>query len=402
MLLIEKTMNLTNIKSLIKNNTDVIGVWALMMLIFLYIMFVVKWQSDLPYHAKFVQDMLNEHRLFDNNFLMYLCANLLTLFSGAKNPIRIALVVLIASSNTAKYTIIRNVFSEWLSTKQAQWASLSLLFVFVIPVMYFLKVFGIFMSAHNMYLGYFVPNVWHNSTILCMMPFAILTYLLSVKQIENYDYKCIWKITLFLVISILIKPSFFFVYIAAFPIIMFSRYKLNKEFWHSLIPLGFGVICLLYEYISIYSGANDGSGVTISLMPLFTLSFWQSKILYILVSLALPALFVALYWKRICKDREFWFVLLMLVFAIGISWCCKETGIRASHGNFGWQVISAMWFVYYYMLKTITKTATNTFECFNSTTRGGYSQKIILALYSIHVIMGLIYLLRFLIMKDFG
>ncbi len=384
-------------RNIIKKNLDAIGIFVLMVGIFAYIMFVVKWNSDLCAHTYIAQQMLEEHRLFSTNFLMYFLINLLTFFTGAKYPMRAVLVLLLAAANTAKYTIVREAFREWTSSKTAKLASFSMLFVYIIPLMYFLKPLGIFLSADNMYLGYYVPNVWHNSTILCMMPFAIACYLLSVKQFKQYTDRRNKYISLFLVLSVLVKPSFFFVYVIAYPIIMLSQYGLSKTFSKSLLPLLAGGICLVYEYVTIYySGVNDGSSVVIDIAQLFTLDFWQSHILYLVVSLSLPLLFLCLYGRTIVRDPEFWFVLIMLVCGLGIMWCCRETGPRATHGNFGWQTIAAMWFVYFYMLKTVTNS--EAFPCLNG---GGYSQRVTLIIFGLHVIMGFVYLGKFLVTKSF-
>lgn len=386
-----------HIRNIIKKNLDVIGIFALMVGIFAYIMFVIKWNSDLPAHAHIAQQMLEEHRLFSTNFLMYFLINLLTFFTGAKYPMRAVLVLLLAAANTAKYAIVREAFREWTSSKTAKLASFSMLFVYIIPLMYFLKPLGIFLLADNMYLGYYVPNVWHNSTILCMMPFAIACYLLSVKQFKQYTDRRNKYISLFLVLSVLVKPSFFFVYVIAYPIIMLSQYGLSKTFSKSLLPLLAGGICLVYEYVTIYySGVNDGSSVVIDIAQLFTLDFWQSHILYLVVSLSLPLLFLCLYGRTIVRDPEFWFVLIMLVCGLGIMWCCRETGPRATHGNFGWQTIAAMWFVYFYMLKTATSSEVSPLP-----QRGGYSQKAMLIIFGLHVIMGFVYLGKFLVTKSF-
>lgn len=386
-----------SIRNIVRENRDVIGIFALMVSIFAYIMFVIKWNSDLPAHARIAQQMLEEHRLFSTNFLMYFLINLLTFFTGAKYPMRAVLVLLLAAANTAKYTIVREAFREWTSSKTAKLASFSMLFVYIIPLMYFLKPLGIFLSADNMYMGYYVPNVWHNSTILCMMPFAIACYLLSVKQFKQYTDRRNKYISLFLVLSVLVKPSFFFVYVIAYPIIMLSHYGLSKTFSKSLLPLLAGGICLVYEYVTIYySGVNDGSSVVIDIAQLFTLDFWQSHILYLVVSLSLPLLFLCLYGRTIVRDPEFWFVLIMLVCGLGIMWCCRETGPRATHGNFGWQTIATMWFVYFYMLKTVINS-----EVSPSLQWGGHSRRVTLIIFGLHVIMGFVYLGKFLVTKSF-
>lgn len=387
------------IRRIFKGNIDAIGVFVFMLCIFSYIMFVVKWDSDLWAHANIAKEMLEEHRLFTTNFLMYFLVNLLTLFSGADGLMRMVLVLLISLANTAKYVIVRGAFIEWTSVKTAKLASMAMLFVYVIPLMYFLKPLGIFQSANNMYIGYYVPNVWHNSTILCMMPFAIACYLLSVKQFSYYSAKRNRLIMMLLSISVLIKPSFFFVYVFAFPIIMLSRYGLHKEFFHSLLPLFVGGVCLAFEYLTIYyNGGNDNSSVVINIAQLFTLDFLEAHVLYLTVSLSLPILFLCLYGHTIVRDREFWFVLIMIICGLGMMWCCKETGPRATHGNFNWQAIAAMWFVYFYILKTATINS----EESTLPNRGGYSQIIILLAFGLHVVMGVVYLGKFIITNNFG
>lgn len=386
-------------------NIDTILVAVFMLCVFSYIMFEIKWYSDLCAHVYIAKIMLEEHGLFTTNFLMYFLINLLTMFSGSKIPMRVALVLLISFANTAKYIIVCEAFKEWTSTKIAKLSSLALLVVYVVPLMYFLKPLGIFLPADNMYMGYYVPNVWHNSTILCMMPFAIACYLLSVKQFEEYSDRRNWYITLFLALSVLVKPSFYFVYVIAYPVIILSKYGLGKETYRSLIPLFTGGICLVYEYLTIYyNGGNDGSSVVIDVMQLFTVGFWKSHALYLVVSLFLPLLFLCLYARKIYKDREFWFVLIMAVCGMGIMWCCKETGPRAGHGNFNWQAIAALWFVYYYILKTLICECKERAYSLSKSSIGKEERWLIVTftVFCVHVIMGVVYLARFIITNNYG
>ena len=386
-------------KCIFRENIDAISVFVFMLCIFSYIMFIIRWESDLWAHVDIAKEMLVEHRMFTTNFLMYFMVNLLTLFSGSKILMRIVLVLLISLANTTKYIIVRQAFKEWTSTKIAKLASVSMLFVYIIPLMYFLKPLGILLSADNMYIGYYVPNVWHNSTILCMMPFAIACYLLSVKQISEYSEKRNWLIAILLPLSVLVKPSFFFVYMCAYPIIMLSRYGMHREFFRSFIPILLGGVCLAYEYLTIYyNGGNDNSSVVIDIVQLFTLDFWKSHILYLTVSLALPILFLCLYGRTIVRDREFWFVLIMIVCGLGMMWCCKETGPRAAHGNFNWQAIAAMWFVYFYILKTALKESKEQASFY----RRGDARIITLVAFGLCVVMGFVYLGKFIITNNFG
>lgn len=389
----------------LQKNFDIIGVFSLMGVVFSLIMFSIQSESDLWAHAEIAQKMLVEGRLFETNFLMYFVANLLSGFSANIVAIRVTIVLLITCSVTAKYTLTRVILQEQVSATIARLGSLSLLFVYVIPVMYFLKIIGIFENTHNMYMQYFVPNVWHNSTILCCMPFAIASYYLSVKQFSEYNMQRNYWLSLWLGLSVLVKPSFFFVFAVSYPIIMLYKYQFTKQFWYSLLPILIGVLLMIYEYLTIYNNASDGSSVAIDFSVLWSIPFWKSKALYLLVSIAFPLLFLSMYAKEVYKDCEFWFAAIMLGASIGIYYVCHETGPRASHGNFYWQVVPSMWFVYYYILKiAVNQKLANTPPYANgkSFVRILSRENIILTLYALHVIIGLIYIIRFLITKDFG
>lgn len=390
-------------KTILKKNWDAITVFLIMFCVFLFVVFFAV--SDMSDHVYFARVMLQERKLFSGNFLMYLLVNLFSGFSGSIHSTKAALVGLLSVSNTAKYIIVKKAFEQWSQSKQAKLASLALLFVFVVPIFYFLHFFGGTSETGIMYLGYYVPNVWHNSTILCMMPFAILTYLLSVKQFEDYDKTRNGLIVLFLIIGTLVKPSFFFVYAVAYPILMFSKYRLSREFFFSLIPIVCGCMCVVYQWFTIYTPLatvetvnENSSGVAIEILPLFTVEFWEERLVKLLVSMALPIAFVIAYCKEIIKNREFWFVFVMLVVALGMSWCCYETGPRADHGNFGWQVISSMWFVYFYMLKTIVIHDNVGDGSGVHLNKRGWAY---ISLYSVHVIMGFFYLIRYMVTKAY-
>lgn len=398
---------MNRVVSYLKKNRDIIGVALFMLVVYVYIMYWCR--SDLQIHAKYATFMLTDHRLFDNNFLMYLMTNVLAGFSGALLPTQLALICLIAIANTVKYVLVKNEFAKSYSLGVAKAASLALIFVFIIPFICFSKAFGFFPSLDpQWYIGYYVPNVWHNSTILCMMPLAIITFFLSVRQFDCFDNKRNWFIVLFVVLGTLMKPSFFFIYAVAYPLCIFVRYRFKKEFFYSLIPILAGCACMLYEYLTIYDG-EDECEVVIDVFQLFTAGFWKVHFLGFAISVAFPIIFVLFYWREIHRDLVFWFVLIMLVVAFGISWCCAETGYRAYDGNFYWQIIPAMWFTYYYMLNTILKDCVEKREegmSIASLLKETWSKfairnKIVISLYLLHVGMGVAYFLRYMITNDY-
>lgn len=128
---------MNRIKQFVLKQIDTIGVGLIMLGIFSYIMFVIGSDSDLLGHAIGTMDMCNKHQLFAYIFLMYFMVNLLTCFSGNLFSIKCVLVFLIAVSNTIKYVLVKDEFSKTFSSKQAKMAAIALLFVFVVPVLFF-------------------------------------------------------------------------------------------------------------------------------------------------------------------------------------------------------------------------------------------------------------------------
>lgn len=398
-------------KKVIGSNLDVVFVGLLMLCIFMYIMFVHYVDSDLRAHAEIARIMLKQRRLFLGNFLLYFFVNLFTAFSCSTKMTKAVLAVLIALSNTGKYVIVRDAFGQFCPNRYARLFSFALLFVFVIPILWCLELLGLYNNPiwlpGVLNLGCYVPNLWHNSTILCSMPFAILTYLLSIKQFDGFQMGRNNKIALFVVIGTLIKPSFFFTWVVAFPILMFIRFRDRKEFWFSLIPVALCCICILYENFSVYftsplmsfDSKYGDSSVVISVAELFTLKFWKNYYLHLLFVFLFPFVFILSYWPKIRKDKEFWFVSILIVVAQGISWCCQETGPRFGHGNFSWQLVPCMWLVFYYILKVVVKSDFSVDETgtIKLTNRG----KLFLIVYLFHVLAGIWYLLRYLIIGSY-
>lgn len=103
-----------------------------------------------------------------------------------------------------------------------------------------------------------------------------------------------------------------------------------------------------------------------------------------------PVTFSCFYFKVIKTDFEYWLNILMLIVAIGISYTCFETGTRANDGNLSWQIVPSMWFMFYYMLKQIIIDKDN------------MRKKTFSILFILHTVMGIVYLLKFIICKDFG
>ena len=182
-----------------------------------------------------------------------------------------------------------------------------------------------------MYVGFCEPNIWHNPTIICMQPFAILSLIYFEKYyiLKQYSMKNIILFSTFVTISTTIKPSFIFGFIPALAIIFFvdfiktkfSNFKTVLICASSFIP---SAIILLIQYFILYGDNASSIGITVGNLPIFTLP---------LVILG-PTLIYIFSNKEIDNLDKLIFVFFVIGFLEGFF--ITEVGERAGHGNFTW------------------------------------------------------------------
>jgi len=344
--------------------------------------------SDMIEHVRIALNHLEEGHVFSGNFLFYFLVNLFSGFTGIRWLAKIVLCGLLAWASTYKFSILKKQMDPFVvSSNVSSLLSLSLCFVFVIPILSFCYV-------PYYYLGYEVPNVWHNSTIIFLFPFAFLLFFCSLKQLkEGVDNKRNLGLLILILLNVYTKPSFFFVFACSYPFMLFIQYKTTRNFWKGIFPVLIGFVFLYMEYNSIYERPLDGSSVCLDFKGLLNFSFWSEKMSYLIVSLFLPIVYLLFYLKKTIRDREFLYILLLLFSALGIFFICKELGSRANHGNFYWQVVPVMALLFYYVLKSLV---VDIKKC-------GYNKKnvTVVSIYILHVISGLFYLSHYLIVRNY-
>ena len=182
--------------------------------------------------------------------------NIFSFFTAGVTATELSLCGLLALAGTYRYHLSVTQINRVLGKEQiikhtenqllASLLAISMLFVFVIPLPGFLT------DDCYMYIGTYTPNVWHNSTILFLFPFAILLFEQSWRQLQAFSTKRNSLILLLIILNLLIKPSFFFVFICVFPLMLLYKYQLRKEFWMSIIPVFLGGVLLVVQFVIIY------------------------------------------------------------------------------------------------------------------------------------------------------
>ena len=374
--------NIFNIKTLL-------GVFVLIISYFIFystIKFNVN--TDIQAHSRFVQDFMNGNANLPGHFFYFGLTYLL--FFLTKN-LDLASIIILTLFTTFKFYVNYYIIKDYLrlkkiSDKVEEWkiliTSFTLLFVFSLPS---IQTF----TNKYYYLGQFTPNVWHNSTTIFLMPFALLLFWVSYKQLLEHQTKRMYIIGLLLALNIFSKPSFFLIFVVVYPLFLLHKYKLSKTFFLNLIPIVFGSVLLILEYIFIYE-KDPNSSVVFSFLKSWNVWFPTWYIIPSLItSFAFPITFFI--YNRSKLNYLNTYVLSLLVFALSLLFFLTETGERCQHGNFFWQVFIASNILFLMIMAQILG-------------ERNYSKNklvVILFMYGLHLVSGVAYLSRYFLTQSF-
>jgi len=375
-----------------------LSIFCLFFALFLLIIVFVRYQ-DMWDHACFARQMLSGVRPTAGNFLFYWLVNVFSFFSTKIIPSKISLCFLLAIATTYRYYWSQKKIFEIVNygriTEYNYWKpallSISLIFAFAIPIPSLLV-------NKSFYIGNFVPNIWHNSTTIFLFPFALFLFDLSYKQLNTFNTRRNIWIALLIFLNIFIKPSYFFVYVCTFPIFLLIKYHFKKEFWLSIIPSIIGLLLLFIEYWTIYQTTNaniqDSSSIVFHLFYSYKLTsnLWQLPFA-LFFSLLFPLCYSLFNINNLKNNLLFWFTFFSFLISILIYFFIGESGPRATHGNFYWQVVICTWLCYFWALIALIKDIKE-----KSLT---LKNKILLSIYMLHVAIGLIYFVKLFVVGNY-
>lgn len=187
---------------------------SILILIYYYFTFII--DSDIVDHVKFITNYAIYDIPTPANFLYYFVVYLVSFFSSNSTVLCWVSVFVLTFATFFKYVLVKKIISSELAASYSNpillssLLSFSLLFTFSLPSILIFK--GLLCSLN------FSPNVWHNSTTIFVMPFVILLFWTSLKQLKEFQVKRLFIITVLIITTVLIKPSFIFVFVVAYPI----------------------------------------------------------------------------------------------------------------------------------------------------------------------------------------
>ncbi len=356
--------------------------------------------TDLQDHI-FGLQLIIKHHSFPVPPLYYF---LVYLFSGCSlNTYQLynAAILLLSVSVALKYYYSTKLISNVnpLQRQDKRLMFILWLLIFAAPMAY---------DYRQMFIGRISTNVWHNSTTIFLMPFAILMFdkTICFFKLKQATIKDAIPIILFAFINVLIKPSFLFPFIPSFVGIVY----LNSGFKSSVFKMAVLISMLLcififIEYYAVYKMAiidavrfaNDTKGIEIK--PFYTLLIlnngsWVSLFLNLFASLLFPLICFIIIRKQIQHNIIVRFTILLFVFSLLIGILISEKGIMASNGNFIWQLYISNYLLFLVLIK----------YAYDYVIAVGWRNKkslLIIISFGIHVVSGLLYLAKIFYLKKY-
>jgi hypothetical protein len=348
---------------------------------FVFYYFINNELLDLVYHFKTCH--------FDNlppNFLLYILPSFFENIEISK----FVFITILSFSVLLKFNIVFYIFNEHLIKYNK-----NILLIFSFLFMFIFSLPSLAIISNQFYLRTFPINVWHNGTIILVMPFAILLfYLIFYKKI---NIKNIGIVLILILLNLFTKPSFLFVLVPLFSLlillnVLFEKKIFIKENYYYLLLTIFIGICVFIQYLLLFENNNPNEKNEVIIT--FILLKWEKiHVVNFFISIFTSFLFPIfyLYFTRYNIAKVDFKVYLSVLLSILIYLFISEKGSRAEHGNFSWQIVCSSFILYLFNFIEYLKN-------YNLFTK---NIKIILNLILLsNLIFGIIYLLRIFLIKE--
>lgn len=367
------------------------------------LLFIFNVQTDIQKHIAFAVEMIRGEN-FPATFLYFAAVCVVALFREDYHSLLLASVIVLALATAYKFFLTARLFAARAELDKSfspsrvyllsNAAGVCLITAFCL---YLPKELGL---TQYFFLGQIPPNVWHNSTTIFLMPFALLLYWHSYQLLVEFEMKDFWWTLGLIFLNITAKPNFFLCFVVVFPLMALIRYRLKKEFFLCLIPPFFGGVLLILQYIAIYQlgaygyGKPEESSVIIAPFVWWRL-FAENIPVSILLSAAFPLLYLVFYFKRVQNQPFLYYAYLLFAVGVALLALLGETGPRATHGNFQWQAVVSNYILFFAVAADFARNALQRNEL-------DLKDKIIAAVFALHVLSGWMYLAKTLLRGNYG
>ncbi len=345
--------------------------------------------SDVPFHTEFIIRFAREHQ-FPAYSIWY---GLVFLVSGlSENYMHLAYttIVLLALFVSAKYLITYRILS--VDNPDAKIATLiSLGLVFVMPVISYYScdkgAAGSYcITSLHVYLGNIAPNQWHNSTLILAMPFNLLLFYFSVRNIQSRQMLPFLVMGILSVISILCKPNYA---LAFLPVLCIAILVLNAKPQQYLLALAKcclvavpSLLTLIYQwYFTFVHNDVLTPGAKTIVAPFFVWSNYSPHIpLSLLLSIAFPLLVLVFFFRKMDIYLKLSWIIFLVALAITITFSEYPNWGAA---NYFWGSIAANYILFLFSVALLLKQPIH------------WKSKLSYAVFGVHVLSGCLLLAGF-------
>jgi hypothetical protein len=313
-----------------------------------------QWISDLGLHVATVKAMLATGTVPGDPLYFGLLA-VLAGFQKSTDALNVATVVVLGVAVGAKYLIsayvaLRETDADGLKLRvSGEWGLI--LLVALLP-------FAFSLPTNHIFLGQEPPNVFHSSTTIFLMPFALLLFYFTAQYLRTGERSWLLASAALVLLNVLAKPSFLLAVIVVFPIAALIRFRGSRELLVAWALTAFMAALLVVQYLYIYETGSgeelqEAAGLVstvpshIRIDPFHVWSHYSSSIpLSFGASFAFPLVALVVHGRRLLEYDLVRYALALLGVSLAIFILFTETGSREFDGNFGWQVIVASYVVF--------------------------------------------------------
>ncbi|MFB6258227.1 MAG: hypothetical protein ABEH38_06005 [Flavobacteriales bacterium] len=271
--------------------------------------------TDIPIHNLFLVGMIEGEVEVRPHLLYYLLLGSITFFTTDLSLVHWASMLLLAFLVVLQFYVFRFYFEKELKLGHSPREHLYLLVLAFVALVIFNYPPGI---TGNFKLGQIPPNVWHNSTGIFLVPFAVLLFDHSKKLLFDPGGRRgsnEWALLVLFLLNVLIKPVFALPFLGAWAIFSLWQGKAIKSSMRDFFLVLPGVLVLLLQYFYFFESSSSGHGIAIAPFQAWNIHS-DHFLLSFLVSVPFPLAFFLLKFDLVRKARDVWYGLTLFGFGM--------------------------------------------------------------------------------------
>jgi len=318
-------------------------------LLFFYRVIFTPGKFDVHGHVDMVLRFAEGEGGIPGNFLYYLLIYCLSGLQAEKEALWLAATAVLGFATAARFGLDFRIIGRCAGRAPGAVTApndplpplLVLALTAALTLSFSLPTLAVFDAKPHWYVGQTTPNIWHNSTTILVMPFAIALFWVSYRNLEQPTRRRDLGIAVLCALNIIAKPSFFMVFAPTYTLMLIVRHGLCRETWIRTWPVVLGILTLAAQYYLTFAkqvGNRYRGDSKLTIEPFEIWSHYSQNIpISILASILFPLLHVVIHRGAIRRQPMLIYALALYGVAITMMALLAETGPRRWHANFFWQ-----------------------------------------------------------------